>query len=67
MATRTPGASARESAVDLSILGAVCSFGFTLVRYLVPDLPQGLEATGTAAVMAIGGALARYMRKKSRG
>lgn len=66
MPVRTPGAGARESAIDLSILGAACAFGFSIGRWLVPDLPEGLEATGTAFVMAVGGALARYWRKKAR-
>ena len=66
MPVRTPGAGARESAIDLSILGAACAFGFTLARWLEPGLPEGVEATGTAFVMAVGGALARYWRKKAR-
>ena len=66
MPVRTPGAGAREAAIDLSILGAACAFGFSLARYVKPDLPEGLESTGTAFVMAVGGALARYWRKKAR-
>ena len=66
MTARTPGAGARESAVDLSILGATCAFGFAIARTVVNDLPDGLESTGTAFMMAVGGALARFMRKKAR-
>ena len=63
---RTPKVSAKESAVDLSILGAVCAFGFPIAKAYLPNLPDGVESTGTALVMAIGGALARYWRKRSR-
>ena len=63
---RTPGAGARESAFDLSILGTACAFAFPLIRSSWPSLPEGTESTGTALVMAIGGAVARYLRKKKR-
>ena len=64
--TRTPAASARESAIDLSILAAACGFGFSIAKWFIPDIPEGVEATGTAFIMAAGGALARYLRKKAR-
>ena len=67
MTVRKPSAGAKESAIDLSILGAACAFGFSVGRSLAPDLPAGVESTGTALVMAVGGAIARYWRKKARG
>ena len=66
MTHRTPGAGAKESAIDLSILGAVCAFGFPIAKAYLPSLPDGVESTGTALVMAIGGAVARYWRKRGR-
>ena len=66
MTIRKPSAGAKESAIDLTILGAVCAFGFSVARATIKEIPDGLESTGTALVMAIGGAVARYWRKKAR-
>lgn len=64
--TRTGATKARETAFDLTLLGTACAFGFALLRQFKVELDPMLESTGTAFIMAGGGALARYLRHRRR-
>lgn len=64
--TRTGTTKARETALDLTLLGTACTFGFALLRQFKIELDPMLETTGTAFIMALGGATARYFRHKRR-
>ena len=62
---RTPKQSAGESALDLSVLGAVSALVIPILSAKF-SLPETVDSAGTAAVMAVGGSIARFIRKHRR-